>query len=246
MSTFSRSLTPVLAAGALVAAIPASAVEIPYTENFNSATTTADLDFDLDGSFNVSGDMFTFDSAAGGVVGTPAVAITNADGAEFTLSSDFDLSSTNGSVGFGAFAGNDDYTSGGYYLLDLPGDGSFRILQLGSGPTETIASGGIGTGFNYLNPFTLTAGFEPGTLPTSLDLSLNVTQGALSTTISGTDATPLTGDFFGYRTRSGTAATRFTGAADNFAAVPEPGSLALAAAGGLLLARRSRTRQAAG
>lgn len=239
----------VLACSLLTLALPATAAVVPFTEDFNDGVADG---FSASGAYTANGVDGTYDiSVSGaGLVRNSTVDITNADGAPgITVSTDAEFSVFNGSVGFAAYGSVSGVSTGSFYLLDITGlgttsDTGIRILEIGGDGGINVSSDLPGS-FTFVedDPFSLSADFVPGATAGSIDIELTLTQGSNSFSISGTDATGLTGDAFGYRTRTtGGGNGELVGSFDNFTVtpIPEPGSLALAAAGALLISLRRR------
>ena len=238
---------------------PADAVTLPFSEDFDSGSAP---DFTLStGDWAFTGGELNNNAAGNGALSAAAVQVTGdlaTTGIRMSSTFQADTFDGNNDVGFAAFGttGAFELFAGGndnHYLADVKPDGSMRILQINTpccGSIETIATGDVGsfsfsTGETYDLIFEATPDGGGG-----LDLSLTIddpSQGPI--TIAGTDTTPLTGDFFGYRTRvdagltgSGVLAATF----DDFAlAVPEPSAAVLLLLGGigLLLGSRRRRRR---
>lgn len=210
------------------------------------------------------------------VSATSSVSITNLDGIAFVMSSQFTINSTatlasNSSftVGFGSFSTTSNFSSGSagqnYYLSDFtytgqgtsnPQLGTLRILSLGDSPDGfTSVSGsaivsGASTNFAILTGTTytlkLTGTVSNGTLSLAFGLYDAAGTTQIGTSATATDTTPLTGDYFGYRNRTGGNTSSSTQISfDNFSVVPEPGtgvSLTLALTGVIYLFRRRESK----
>lgn len=249
MDCFKPSLTALPAAFfAAATLLPASAAIVPFSEDFDDGVADG---FSASGAYTVDSVDGTYDiSVSGaGLVRNSTVDLTNADGAPgVTVSTDADFSTFNGSVGFAAYGSTPGVSSGSFYLLDITGLGTtsatgIRILEIGSSGISVASDLPSTFTFVETDPFSLSADFVPGTSAGSIDITFTLTQGLNSFSISGTDATGLTGDAFGYRTRTTTGGNgELVGSFDNFAvtAFPEPATLALAAAGGAMMINRRR------
>jgi hypothetical protein len=185
---------------------------------------------------------------------------------QFTMTSATAPNSNNASqIGFGAFssaAGFLNTASDSYYLADFTYSannlqsgnplGTLRIvsLQAGSNPDFSstlglaVASGSAANFALVLNTtytLQLTGTVTGGVLSMSLSLLDATGTIQIGTSATATDATPLTGDYFGYRDRLG-AGGAMSVAYDNLSIVPEPSICVLAAIGlGLVLVTRRRT-----
>jgi hypothetical protein len=184
----------------------------------------------------------------------------------FVVSTDFRLNTasvTGGTaasdirIGLGALGATSDFAGGAggaFYLADvavastntMPAVGQFRIVEIAATNTflASDTSSGIAINNTDLYQLQLTGTYVGSSLNLSLVLR-NLTQGTSSSPLSVTDATPLTGNVFGYRNRvaGGTGVTATLDATfDNFSvAIPEPGTVGVAVLGAAgLLARRSR------
>lgn len=230
-------------AGAAVAAIA------PYSNNFNSNDATEFSDpFDI---YTASGGAYNV--ATGGTTVTPndaltssLIQLTNVSGGSFTMTSTFNIASSTGqgTVGLAALASNDTLT-GSYYqayasragthdtlvLEEVGGDGQINASTL----TMTVTELPLDTTLI----FTLSATMNGGTL--MLSFTVSDPASSYTQTLTGSDTTPLTGEYFGYRTTRTSGPTNAM--MDDFAVtlVPEPatGALCLVAMG-LAVRRRHR------
>lgn len=237
----------ILATSLFALAMPATAATVPFFEDFEDGVADG---FSFSSAYSVNAGTYDISIDADAVVRNSTVDLTNADGAPgITISTDAEFSVFNGSVGFAAYGTNSGVSTGAFYLLDITGLGTnsntgLRILELnGNGGVNVTADLPVSFGFVATDPFSLSADFVPGAAPGSIDIEFTLTQGSDSFSISGTDATGLTGDAFGYRTRTTSGGNgQLVGSFDNFSvtAIPEPGSLALAATGALLIGLRRR------
>lgn len=149
---------------------------------------------------------------------------------------------TSTTIGFGALGSNSSLASPSY-LADVSFGGAsnsiIRILKLGT-PNTTIATA---SSPNLLaTEVTYTLSLVGDYTSSGLDLTLTLDNGTTQTVINGIDATPLTGQWFGFRNRTNNASGgALTASYDNFSLViPEPASAALLAVGTLLLMVRQR------
>lgn len=263
-------LSPCLAFPALLALtiLPASALVVPYSNDFSGIGSNTSF-VNPAGTWNLSGGAYSTTIGTGtNVISSAAQTFTNLDGVSFTMTTRFSVSSVatlpgnqSFTLGFGAFANNAGFT-GNYYLADFaytgqgtanPAKGTLRILAIGdttdfAGTTgsaiDSAATGNLAITSDSVYTLTLTGTYTGPSLDFSLALYNNLGV-QIGSTATGTDSTPLSGDFFGYRNRdsgnvsSGSTVINY----DNFgiALVPEPhaGLPILAALSlGLLLRRR--------
>lgn len=203
-----------------------------------------------------------------------SIPITNADpGVDFTIETQLTVSSygttvANGvqTVGFGVLGATSNFAgsapSSSYYLADwvvtngggsAAPVGSLRLFALGDSSGFSASAFAIADGSPIGNraadlDTTYTLRLEGAYSGGTLQLTLSVWDAAGTTQIGGsttaTDASPLTGDFFGYRNRytittGGTTTVSF----DNLGVVPEPGTVTMFGLGlGIFLVRLHRRR----
>ncbi len=223
----------------------AQAAILNFTEDFNSGSAP---DFTLvpGSAWNVAGGVLNGDTGVvpDGFLNTAAVQITDdLSSTDIVFSTTVRATSLTGNSDAGIAAFGDDPTFDlfggiGHYLVDFKADGSFRILRIA--PIiplsfSTIAvSDGIGPNsgpFSFATTDTYTLTLEATRSGSNLDLTFTIddpTGGTFS--ITGTDTSPLTGQYFGTRVRtSGAGSQQIVTQYDDFSivAVPEPSSLAL-------------------
>ena len=190
---------------------------IPFANDFTSTgftnTTSAVWTYD-----DVN-DVLNYNQPSGGgvVVATASEEITGAGASDFVMSARFTLNDLQGAlnpiaVGLGLFGSASDFgvtTPGNaYYLADWSfggsGVGALRILKLQQGSSnQTIASGGnAGLGeIGKTYEMRITATRNEG----ALDMTIAVFDDLgtlIGTEATGSDATPLTGAYFGIRNRT--------------------------------------------
>jgi len=243
----------------------ASAAVMPFSYNFDADTVGATTipNFTAGGAAIYSiAEQSPGDNALQAISntnsGSEGVSLTNASGNAITLSTDARLvnlvtgaSGAAANFGFGLFGNSANFSAGTEYrlLLGTIGNvGTLFIVRNGTNATTGVVSGApvtIANGTDY----TLTATVTPTTVGGNAALAFHATatDGTHTTVYDYTDASPLTGTFFGYRTATAATGTSETVQYDNFSATlaPEPGSLALIAlAAGALLPNRRRRRRA--
>ena len=226
---------------------------LPFYENFSG--TAPDFAFG-GGDFGGGGGGFSVGSGTLNLSsgsGTQAAAVQVTDDLSATpirMSMTFSASafSSNSDIGFAAFADTADFAVfvDEHYLADLKPNGLMRILRVNQPGTvvTTIATGDFGT-FSTSETYDLT--FETTLLAGgSLGLELTIDAPSISLfSISGIDTSPLSGSFFGVRTRESGAST--TATFDNFSInLPEPSTYALLGVGLFTLATFGRRRRRRG
>lgn len=240
----------------LMASPGQAAVTLPFSENFNSGSAP-DVTFLDPGEWSISGGQLTHSASVDKNISSATVEVSGSlTTTGIRMSSLISVSSIpfNSDVGFAAFGasavfsldGNDDH-----YLADFKANGSMRILRItGAGPlvVQTIASAASGTfSFSLGEIYELIFEVTPdGVGGFDMSLTIDDPSKAGPITISGNDPTPLTGDFFGYRTRvshnEGTLNVTFDDLALT-AMVPEPLSSAVLGAVMLLMTGCYRQRR---
>lgn len=211
-------------------------------------------------------------STAGGQLSASAVQqITNAgDYATITMETKFRLpaspvtpngSNFSGLAAFGLTSGLEGSgASTAYYLADwLWGNnsstnvGQLRVIAVGdtSGYSSSNGTADDYTGSGGANwaaqadtvyTLRLTAALSGGTLNLTFGVYDAAGTTQIGTSATGSDTSPLTGQYFGLRSRIGSGSSPQDLFFDDFTIIPEPGSMALALAGGVL-ARAIRRRR---
>jgi hypothetical protein len=242
----------------------ASAAVMPFSDNFDADTVGATTipNFTSGGAAIYSiVEQSPGDNALQAVSsvssGSQGISLTNASGNPITLSTDARLVNlVNGGAGaaanfgFGLFGNSANFSAGTEYrlLLNTIGNaGTLFIVRNGTNATTGVVSGSPVTVANGTD-YSLTATVTPTTVAGNAALAFHATatDGTHTSVYDYTDASPLTGTFFGYRTATAATGTSETVQYDNFSATlaPEPGSLALIAFAGVLLPARRRRRRA--
>lgn len=234
----------------------------------NDFSSSAFPNESTDSQWSIGGGTYINSAPAG--ASTASFSLTGIRGSDFTMSTQFILSSTSVSpssgvstVGFGVFGLDSTFTGtaagNAYYLVDFgyangmgnPGIGRLRVSAQGDTSNVTSVNGsaldtGRPTNYAILKDVTytlkLSGTYSGGTLNMVLGLydAAGTTQIGTSATL--VDTTPLAGDTFGYRNRSETAGNTEV-SFDNFAlqSIPEPSVFALALpAAALIVGRRKR------
>lgn len=241
----------------VVAATSAFAATVPYTDSFQSSSTAG---WTPGGSIAGSttweiantGGSNAYQATTGNTAGnfTSVVQLTNVNAAlgNFTMTSTFKV--TDGTVaqfiGLAAFSNNITPGVGSNYLADIDAAGNMRILSQNdtSGFSSTTADFGPSLQLNTNYTMSLSGVYSGSTL----NLTFTVTNGTLTQSVTATDLTPLTGQYFGYRLNNGTANDPMQVQFANFdvatSAIPEPATatalLGLGALGAVVVARRRR------
>lgn len=192
---------------------------------------------------------------SGALNGSSAISIPSLAGSEFTISTQFRINSfttTSGStinLGLGILGDNPNFSTGNQYRIlftvtssTVAEHGAINIQENGTTFASQARGAGIGVELDVEYLLSVTGTYSGSTI--SLLARATRLDTMASTTTTVTDATPPSGEYFGYRTAlnavSGTASESID--YDNFAAVPEPGSaMLLCGALGLLAAGRRRS-----
>lgn len=267
-------LTRFLVGGCVAACalVPTLAIAAPitadYFENFNSYATgnTAVTNFTetntsaytiVQGSVGDNQYRGTFSSSSGGASGSAAVEVTNVVGTSFRVRTNMTLaaltsaSGATTNMGLGLFGTVADFSN-----TSSP-NSQYRLLYTTFGSNAgklTLTRGSATTGLTGTLSSASTLAVEVGKLLTltadisysgsTLNIAGTLTDGTNTITINGQDASPLTGQFFGYRTAINSTGGAVSESADydNFEiTIPEPGSLGLLVACGVVsLCRRRR------
>ncbi|WFB35358.1 hypothetical protein P3T73_14440 [Kiritimatiellota bacterium B12222] len=237
----------------LITASTMASASIIFEENFNDDTATGFSDpYDI---YTPASQVYTVTTGGTGVIGNnvigPSVAeVGSLTGTDFNLTSSFKIlnGTGKGTLGFATF-GNDSDLSGSYYqaYISRPGTaGSLDISMVleevgGDGLINSSSTATLTSIEDTTLLFTLSGIYDGG----NLSLSFNVTGGGINKTISGIDTTPLTGEYFGYRTTRAGGPTNVE--MDNFliVSIPEPNSITLLCLGALsiLLVKNTRKRR---
>lgn len=232
---------------------------IPYTNDFTSVgLANMAAQYTLDTGSGV----LHYEVAAGGgaVVSTASEPFTNATNHDFLSTTRFTLnsfafgSSGNATVGLGILGSTSDFLSTGgeaFYLADWnpfgTSPGTLRILSLGNDDGFTSMSTNVGVGIaDETYELRLIGSYAGGTLNMSLRLydSMGIQIGETAT---ATDTSPLAGQFFGFRNRTGGSSHEINADFHHFNVVPEPSALIIAVVGGvgMLISTGRRCRQKA-
>jgi hypothetical protein len=244
-------------------AATAGAATIPFSQNFDTLGTgntavpnftesnTAAMTIEADGAGKDY--QASISGTSGAVNVSAAVQLTNAVGNAFSISTQMTVDAVSGSTGstinsgLGLFSDQANFSSGSQYRLLFTSFSSSNTGKLtltehatSSGLTGTLTSGSSISGF-VGKVLTLTANISYNA-SNHLLINASITDGTTTLNVSGTDTSPRSGQYFGYRTAlnavNGTASINVD--YDEFSVVPEPASLGLMAMGGLLLGRRRR------
>ncbi|MBC2602906.1 hypothetical protein [Puniceicoccus vermicola] len=228
------------------------AATIPYQDNFQETTVGQDPAGWAEGGAGAwtiasGGSGNIYQSTISGTTGasTTAVQLTNLVGSDFEISSSFQVSDISSvlNIGFASFGAVSSFGNG-LYLADINRGGDMRIVSIFGGTTTgfTGDTGTLGTVLNTTDTYelTLTGSYSGATLT----LDFTVFDGTNSTTITATDTTPRTGEYFGLRVNNAaTSDALVVGFNDYAVAVPEPGFAGLMIGfltAGFLLIRRRR------
>ncbi|MBX3740422.1 MAG: PEP-CTERM sorting domain-containing protein [Akkermansiaceae bacterium] len=229
-----------------------AAVSVPFSTNFPNETSIADFT-STGGTWSIQNGKYR-NALGGSTPSSSTVRVTSGLEQGFQLSTTYTLVSRGGAisntfVGFAALAPNADATtatsSTPFILADVISDGNLRIvlvngtnnptpLATAALPANTIATGGTYT-------LTLTGIYATG----GLDLTFSLTSNGVTTSASGRleGSNVPTGEYFGFRNRSGGGGTSITADFHDISlnAIPEPGATALLLLGGAAaLVRRRR------
>lgn len=250
-------LHPIVTLASVAVASTAFSATVPYADSFQSSSTAgwitagaapATWSIANNGSTNV------YQAASSSTNGSfsSVQQFTNIDSAleDFTFTTHFKISDTsNGlAVGFAAFGNTSGL--GSYYLADINAAGSMRIISLGGTNADFTTNGPISFGANLNGTANYTMSVSGTYVGSTLNLSFEVSNGTTTKTVTASDATPLTGQYFGLRLNNSIASTdvaavQFADFTATTSAVPEPASFAaLAGFGALGLAAFGRRRRA--
>ena len=204
---------------------------IPYQDNFQETTIgqdpagwteggTGSWEIAAGGSGNI------YENTISGTTGssTSALQFTNLVGSDFEITSSFQISdiSTVLNIGFASFGAASSFGNG-LYLADINVGGDMRIVSIFGGTTTgfTGGTGSLGVALNTTDTYDLTlAGSYSGS---TLTLDFTVSNGTESATLTATDTTPRTGEYFGLRVNNAAAGDDLVVGFNNYsAAIPEP------------------------
>lgn len=260
-------MNPRIPAIGLLMTVSASAAS--YFNNFDSSDAINRFTTETtDGQWSVVGGVYQnryANTLEGSTNSSASVSIAGVAGNNFTVSTQFSVSSLTGPtsnnnnyLGMAILSNTSDF-SGNYYLFDfsyvLPGanqEGAIRALRIGTGSINgtpgsydgNIADTSLAISLQTIYTLRVTGTYNAQghlTLTSSLFNAAGDTQLGTSGTL--VDTNPLTGTNFGYRNRTGGGiGTTNNIDFDNFSveAVPEPSALAFAGLSALGLLRRRR------
>lgn len=258
MNSASLRLSALAASLAIVAT--AGAATAPVAETFSTtlsgwttqvaATATWSQDT-VTGTYTATNTGSASGAYTASVQVTGVNSTTFAAGTPFTVSATFQITDgtaagNNEYYGLGLFGGAASFGNA-YYLADVQRNGSIRILSLNganadfTGGTATAIGQTLAINTTYTLQFTGTYGGD-GSL--AMAFALLDAGGVVLKSIGATDATPLTGEYFGFRNNLAATGDSVAITYDNFSisAVPEPSTFAafagLAAIGSVALRRR--------
>ncbi|MEM6394066.1 MAG: hypothetical protein AAF797_14970 [Planctomycetota bacterium] len=234
---------------------------------FSIQPDTAGFDYQYAGSVTATGG----NNDATSIVGSAALEFTNTGSAGVIITSDFNFDgrtiSTLGTraavtAGLAAYGSGGDFGTDSHYrltyVLDDPnrngvagvtglengiGNGVLVLEEIGGdGQIDAVSTGSLAVSTSADYSFAFSIEIVGG----SAEITASITDGVNTINVSGTDTTPLTGDFFGYRTEIAGSGNTVSADLDfdNYAinAIPEPASLTLLACAGCCLTLRRRPR----
>jgi hypothetical protein len=226
-------------------------VSVPFSTNLNNEAAIAEFT-STGGTWSIQNGKYR-NALPGATPSSSTVRATSGLEQGFQLSTTYTLVSRGGNIsntyiGVAALAPNSDATiataSTTHILADVISDGTLRLVLVNGGTnpllgTAIAPSGTITTGGTYT--LTLTGVYASGGLDLTFSLTSN---GGTTTTIGRLEGNNVpTGDYFGFRNRSGGGGTSITADFHDISliAIPEPGSTALFLLGGAAaLIRRRR------
>ncbi len=257
--TWNRSLSAglsvaVMLAGGFSSELHADVVTVPYSEDFASSTSLdgyPDIAFTTTPSptndWSINAERAHLRLLTASQIGAASVQLSSPVTTPITVSTELRVPQLAGGsdVGLALFGSSPDFAlNTAHYLLDIrPLAKTMRIVKMTStGSAVEIVSATTIPGFNWDGPvYQLIAEATPSDSGLALKLTVfNVATPEQSTTVSGTDTSPLTGTYFGLRSRSGAGDGLIRVYYDDFSIVPEPASLGLLLAGGLVMGLRRR------
>lgn len=195
----------------IVRRIPSSADAgaVSFREDFSDSATG--FTFTERGDWSIAEGKLRNTASGMGRISAAAIQVGHVRRAGVRMTTKFSGSALagNSDVGFAAFADSSSFCLGGnndYYLADFKADGTMRLLRIDSGDVEgAFTFRTIGTGrFSFSTNETYELIFEAQPIASGgLALSMTIVDpsAAAPTTIAGVDPVPLTGGYFGYRTR---------------------------------------------
>jgi hypothetical protein len=250
------------------AAVSCSAAIVPFSETFESYGTgdvtvgefveSSPLLYTIvaDAMFGDNNYQALVSSGAGAVNGSAAVAFPGLAGTNFTISTRFridsftTISTSTLNLGFGVLGNDPNFSNGTQYRIlftvsssNAGEPGTINIQENGTTFVSQARGTSIGVALDTEYTLSVTGTYTGGTIALSATATRLDTNASTTTTV--TDATPPSGQYFGYRT----AVNAVGGSVsedieyDNFTVVPEPASAALAGVALTLVAAGTRRRQ---
>jgi hypothetical protein len=224
----------------LAAAGTVSAATLPFLEDFNDNVADG---WTASSAWTAQNMQYEVGITGAALARVSTVDVTGTAGQPITVSTNYNLSSLDGTAAITAFGAGSSNTP--YYLLDFDDTLNLRIFEITAGGNTQLATGAVvpGESFSLNTTYTLETTYTPsgGGLDISFDL---LDAGGVVASASAFDPTPLTGDAFGVRVRTSSSSQNnsVTGFADNFSVtvVPEPTSAAAVLGGMVLLGSRRR------
>ena len=254
-------------ASLLLVAASASAATAPFSESFETYVVgdfpVGEFTENNSSIYTIVADAIGADqnyqalvtSASGGVNGSAAVAFPGLAGSNFTVSTRFRIdsfttaSTSTLNLGLGVLGTSADFSTGSQYRIlftvssaSAGEPGTINIQENGTTFASQVRGSSIGVVLDTEYLLSLTGTYTGGTIALSATATRLDTMASTTTTV--TDATPPSGQFFGYRT----AVNAVGGSVsedieyDNFSVVPEPASAMLGCLG-MSLAFASRRRR---
>jgi hypothetical protein len=246
------------------------AAMLPYTNDFSGSGSNAAFTSETTSAeWTVSGGVYQYSYTNTSITPSRAsVQLTNAAGVNFTMQTQFSVSSigsvnSNGqTLGFGLFGSEATFagsnSSSAYYLADFQyansiTPGALRILSLGNTTgftgtaTSVDANAGVSTLAVELNTtytLKLIGTYAGSTLNMTLGLFDSTGTTQIGTSATATDTSVLTGINFGYRNRTGLGGGTASVAFDNFsvAPIPEPTSALIVGCASVVVAFVARRK----